>query len=150
MEPPRFLLISVPGHNVRHNEAPSRPFSPECGMNLWYLRKYSKNILFAKIEIQLGLGTGISTRVSQEYAQKSMVDCSIISSVFTARHGSGEKRKGIFFMNFSRVSKHWPKGSVGLTGSASFAMNPQRGRLSTVDKRGEGNRHLRFDPDMRK
>lgn len=93
-------------------EAPSRRFPPGCAMELGDLPQSTEDIQFAKTEIQLGLDTGIFARVSQEYARKAMADEAIISTAFTFWFGSGEEINGRFVLNLSRVSKHWPKGSV--------------------------------------
>lgn len=51
------------------------------------------------------------------------------SSSFLVWKGEVDKRKGRFIVNFSRQSKHWPRGSVKMETVQSFSVKVEQGYL---------------------
>jgi hypothetical protein len=73
----------------------------------------------------------------------------MVSSAFVVWQGEGTESKGRFLINFSRQSRHWPKGSVKMETFPCFALNLVKSdRLMSWDVKS-GYRHSYMHPKMR-
>lgn len=131
-------------------ELPVRPFVQGEGVELGDIPQGLEDRAFARKDLMDGCKNGIYEEVNRKEVEDALREGAVISSAFTVWQEKGAERKGRLVINFSRQSKHWPKGSMRMESMTEFAMQVEEGDYFVSMDVEKGYRHLRLHPSMRK
>jgi hypothetical protein len=102
-------------------DLPSIPFT--SGVVLPAIPQTEEDLEFGREDLRAGCASGIYEDIGVEGMREAVSMGRMVSLAFVVWQGEGTERKGRFVINFSRQSRHWPKGSVRMETFPGFALN---------------------------
>jgi hypothetical protein len=102
-------------------DLPSIPFT--SGVVLPAIPQTEEDLEFGREDLRAGCASGIYEEIGVEEVREAVSMGRMVSSAFVVWQREGTERKGRFVINFSRQSRHWPKGSVRTETLPGFALN---------------------------
>jgi hypothetical protein len=128
-------------------DPPSIPF--KGGLVLPDIPQTEADMEFGRRDLAAGCAEGVYEEIGAKRAQELVERGLMVSSAFTIWQGEGAEKKGRFVINFSRQSRHWPKGTVKMETVPGFGLALLRNdHLMSWDIKS-GYRHFYLHPLMR-
>jgi hypothetical protein len=134
-------------NTLRYPRPPINPF--HSGVVLPVMPQNREDLELGRCDIGAGFASGIYEEVGLEEVREAVCLGRMVSSAFVVWKGEGAERNGRFVINFSRQSRHWPKGSKKMETLPGFALNlVKNDHLMSWDVKS-GYRHFYLHPKMR-
>jgi hypothetical protein len=133
-------------YTLRNSRPPINPF--HLGVVLPAIPQTEEELEFGREDLRAGCASGIYEKIGVEEVREAVSMGRMVSSAFVVWQGEATERKGRFVINFSRQSRHWPKGSVRMETLPGFALNlVKNDHLMSWDVKS-GYRHFYLHPEM--